>query len=318
MDGTDQVTTYIYGSVKATPSQSKVASGHMLRAILYPDTTNAGTDHLDINSDSDDVESFAYNAQGQPTLRKDQIGNTFDMDYDTAGRLLHRRVSNLDGSFDGTVKRISTAYDGLGRVQTVTQHSSATVGGGSVVDEVKHTYEGWGMLDLLEQDRNSAVGAGGSVDDYEVNHDYDDRTGGRNTIIRTQTTYPDGVVVAMEEIDNAFSIGDDAEQARTLRMQVGATTVAAYTYLGRGTLVGSDLPQPDVYSNRYTSGPTYGQLDRFNRPIGWTWTKDLTSDVNFYDLAIAYDENGNITRTCLLYTSPSPRDGLLSRMPSSA
>ena len=27
--------------------------------------------------------------------------------------------------------------------------------------------------------------------------------------------------------------------------------------------------------------------------------------------------NGN-TKTCLLYTSPSPRDGLLSRMPSSA
>ena len=30
------------------------------------------------------------------------------------------------------------------------------------------------------------------------------------------------------------------------------------------------------------------------------------------DAAIAY------ARTCLLYTSPSPRDGLLSRMPSSA
>ena len=27
---------------------------------------------------------------------------------------------------------------------------------------------------------------------------------------------------------------------------------------------------------------------------------------------------GTIVRTCLLYTSPSPRDGLLSRMPSSA
>ena len=26
----------------------------------------------------------------------------------------------------------------------------------------------------------------------------------------------------------------------------------------------------------------------------------------------------NITKDCLLYTSPSPRDGLLSRMPSSA
>ena len=28
--------------------------------------------------------------------------------------------------------------------------------------------------------------------------------------------------------------------------------------------------------------------------------------------------NINRSRTCLLYTSPSPRDGLLSRMPSSA
>ena len=28
--------------------------------------------------------------------------------------------------------------------------------------------------------------------------------------------------------------------------------------------------------------------------------------------------NNNIPNTCLLYTSPSPRDGLLSRMPSSA
>ena len=28
--------------------------------------------------------------------------------------------------------------------------------------------------------------------------------------------------------------------------------------------------------------------------------------------------NGTISNTCLLYTSPSPRDGLLSRMPSSA
>ena len=29
-------------------------------------------------------------------------------------------------------------------------------------------------------------------------------------------------------------------------------------------------------------------------------------------------DNPNIVFTCLLYTSPSPRDGLLSRMPSSA
>ena len=31
-----------------------------------------------------------------------------------------------------------------------------------------------------------------------------------------------------------------------------------------------------------------------------------------------YDLVGSLTYVCLLYTSPSPRDGLLSRMPSSA
>ena len=33
---------------------------------------------------------------------------------------------------------------------------------------------------------------------------------------------------------------------------------------------------------------------------------------------IFHDDEVNRTTNCLLYTSPSPRDGLLSRMPSSA
>ena len=32
----------------------------------------------------------------------------------------------------------------------------------------------------------------------------------------------------------------------------------------------------------------------------------------------SYAKDGKLTKDCLLYTSPSPRDGLLSRMPSSA
>ena len=34
--------------------------------------------------------------------------------------------------------------------------------------------------------------------------------------------------------------------------------------------------------------------------------------------ATCYGNLGNVFESCLLYTSPSPRDGLLSRMPSSA
>ena len=43
--------------------------------------------------------------------------------------------------------------------------------------------------------------------------------------------------------------------------------------------------------------------------------------VHYYKSLISYDKRDNIVEqiiSCLLYTSPSPRDGLLSRMPSSA
>ena len=52
-----------------------------------------------------------------------------------------------------------------------------------------------------------------------------------------------------------------------------------------------------------TATETLGNNDTLTDFIGdWVWTPDGESD----------------DKTCLLYTSPSPRDGLLSRMPSSA
>ena len=50
-------------------------------------------------------------------------------------------------------------------------------------------------------------------------------------------------------------------------------------------------------------------------PFGWschTTFPDGSSQI------VVYDDVSKETITCLLYTSPSPRDGLLSRMPSSA
>ena len=48
---------------------------------------------------------------------------------------------------------------------------------------------------------------------------------------------------------------------------------------------------------------------------------DSQANVSFNGARIEYTSTGTDTllpNTCLLYTSPSPRDGLLSRMPSSA
>ena len=48
---------------------------------------------------------------------------------------------------------------------------------------------------------------------------------------------------------------------------------------------------------------------------------EVYSDVDAYTKKVEYDEVAKYLHDyddCLLYTSPSPRDGLLSRMPSSA
>ena len=42
------------------------------------------------------------------------------------------------------------------------------------------------------------------------------------------------------------------------------------------------------------------------------------SVMELVELISAIEEKFGVTAACLLYTSPSPRDGLLSRMPSSA
>ena len=56
-----------------------------------------------------------------------------------------------------------------------------------------------------------------------------------------------------------------------------------------------------------------------------TWTpvfEEITAVMEFFPMDVEVEAGHSIKltlrSTCLLYTSPSPRDGLLSRMPSSA
>ena len=52
-----------------------------------------------------------------------------------------------------------------------------------------------------------------------------------------------------------------------------------------------------------------------------TYVKNTTANnanPNSFKKLVAQDEAEAMEKSCLLYTSPSPRDGLLSRMPSSA
>ena len=57
-------------------------------------------------------------------------------------------------------------------------------------------------------------------------------------------------------------------------------------------------------------------IDKWNE-----WEKDIVEEIKLVDYALidgTFYNGLELDRDCLLYTSPSPRDGLLSRMPSSA
>ena len=87
------------------------------------------------------------------------------------------------------------------------------------------------------------------------------------------------------------------------------------TYLQLVNAVMKRLRESTVTSvDQNTYSALVGELVNESKRIvenAWDW-EALRSDITFNT------SDGDYIYTCLLYTSPSPRDGLLSRMPSSA
>ena len=289
---TDQETFYIYGTTNGTPSASEITTGHLLRAVVYPDSTNNGTTEANINSDDSDVVSFCYNAQGQPVYKKDQSGNVIASNFDDSGRVTQKRVTTCAAGFDNDVLRIATSYDSLGRPETVTQYDNATVGSGTIQDEAAFTFDDWGNLSMFEEDRNSVVSTGN--DEYTVSYTFEKSTTGRNTIRRDTMTLPSGAVIDYGYRAQPARLDDDASRATHLKH--GAVAVAEYQYNGLGQVVETEYAEPDVMWQKFgSSSGSYPDLDRFNRVTSSRWTKDLATDVDFYDLDITYDRKPNIT-----------------------
>ena len=223
VDTGDQDTIYTYGTTKGVSAgDSKIQTGHLLQKVQYPESSG-GTD----------VVTFAYNAQSQQIWTKDQEGNIIETDFDTSGRQTHRRITTLDADFDGAVRRISTTYNNRGQRELVTQYDNATVGSGSVVDEVKFTYEDWGNVSKFQQDHDSAVG--GSLL-YDIDYTYEKATNGRNTIRRKTMHLPDGNVITNKYMtSNGLH---DEEASRVTKVKDGTSERARYFYNGVGQVVG--------------------------------------------------------------------------------
>ena len=287
LSGTDQDTTYTYGTTKGVSAgDSKIASGHLLQKATYPDSGSGS-----------DVVTYAYNAQGQQVYLKDQSGNVVETDFDDAGREEHRRVSTLAGGFDGDVRRISFTYENRGLVETVTQYDNATAGSGSIVDEVKYAYDGWAQISRFEQDRNSAVGTGS--DDYGVRYERSKawpRVGASEMMRLDDVKYHYNSTLLKTVTLNYYDVSNAhfADAALVSDIEVDSTTVVEYEYNGVSGEVERYYTQPDVFRRNY-SGSTFPNWDRFGRVTADLWTKDLTTDIDFYDVDIAWDRNSNIT-----------------------
>ncbi len=297
--GVDQVTHYIYGVTKgASAGDSKISSKNLLHAVIYPDSD----DPTDLSGNGTDTAydrvMFAYNAQRQVIWQKDQAANIIETDFDTAGRETHRRATTIAGGFDDAIKRISMTYDSLGRVDTIDQYDNATVGSGTIQDEIKYSRDGWGNLTAFAMDRNSGIVTSTDASDgyYDIDYTYAKATTGRNTLRRTGATLPEGTAMTY----GYFSAGGlhNADASQLTRLTAGGVALVEYAYGGMAEVVGTQYPQPDVFMTLYDPADEddYDRMDNFGRITECKWTKDLGTDRDFYHTTVTWDRGNFITR----------------------
>ena len=78
-----------------------------------------------------------------------------------------------------------------------------------------------------------------------------------------------------------------------------------------------DLTMSEGLQSYYDSFPESKKIFQDN-PESGNLLRDHDCTHVIFGLDISIEQEASCSMDCLLYTSPSPRDGLLSRMPSSA
>ena len=277
----DQVTTYAYGS---SPSTSDIASNALLASVTYPDSTGGS-----------DVVTFAYNRQGQIKTQTDQLGTVHALLYDLLGRQTHDCVTTPGSGVDGAVRRISFTYEVRGMVVNVTSYNNATVGSGSIVNDVQHVYNTFSQLVTQYQSHSGAVNTG-----LTPNVQYGYANGSANTIRPTSITYPNGRVINLN-YGTAGAMNDQLSRISSLIDSDGTSHLADYTYVGLNRIVQVNSVQPGTaltYIQQGGSPPIgdggdqYTGWDRFSRVIDQRWI--LTSTVTDLErIQYGFDQASN-------------------------
>ena len=273
----DQTTTYTYGT---TLADSWIATSLLLRYVDYPDSTG-GSDRV----------ARTYNRLGQRTTITDQRGCVHSLLYDLLGRFTNDCVTTLGTGVDGTVRRLTAAYEVRGLTTKLTSYDNPTVGSGSIVNDVGLTYNSFGQLISDTQSHSGAVVPGTTP---LVQYAY--ANGSSNTIRPTTLTYPNGRAIT---VGYGTTGGINDSITRVDGLIDGSTTLVNYAYLGLSVPVQTMYTQPSIQytllgSSTGTSpaGDIYWGLDQFGRIIDSRWFNTGTSaDVD--RIKYGYDRASN-------------------------
>ncbi|HEV2968550.1 MAG TPA: RHS repeat domain-containing protein, partial [Pirellulales bacterium] len=260
----DQKTCYQYGTTLPT---SSIARNDLRTVEIYPDATDS-TDHV----------SYTYNRQGQPITKTDQSGTVHAYSYDRFGRITSDAVTQFGTGVDNLVSRIATAYEIRGMMSQVTSYSGA-----SIFNQVTLTYNGFEQLLTDQQDQSGSGGPNLTVD-----YGYADGT--NNTIRRMSITYP--YSTGARSVIFTYASGDDDKLSRVSSLMFNATTVAAYTYFGLGSVAGTSY-SAGTFGSTLASSTNYPGFDQFGRVINLPWTKTTTGDLA--QIGYGYDLASNRT-----------------------
>lgn len=274
----DQTTTSTYGT---TLADSDIATSYLKRAETYADSVG-GSDQI----------LYSYNRQNEVTSTTDQSGTVHLFERDKLGRVIHDRITVLGTGVDGTVRRISTTYDVLGRKSKITSWNNASVTSGDIVNEVQFVYNNFGQLIT---DYQSHTGAVNTSTTPSVKYGF--ANGSANTVRPTTITCPNGRVLTFD-YSTSGSMPDACSRIDSIKDS--SQTLVQYAYLGVKTFVTADYQQPNVKwtmadlsgSNDPNTGDIYSGFDRFGRIKDNRWYNYGTStDVD--RIKHGYDRAGN-------------------------
>jgi RHS repeat-associated protein len=266
--GASETTKWIYGVT--TTGGSDVNSNDILATVQYPDPSTG-------NPSSSYQESYTANALGQTKTYTDRAGNVHTYTLDILGRVTSDAITTLATGFDGSVRRIQTAYDTQSNAYLITSYDSAT--GGNIVNQVQRAYNGLGQLTQEWQSHSGAVNTSTTP---SVQYGYTLMSGGANNSRLTSITYPNGKVLSYN-YGTSGSLADTISRLDSLSDSSG--TLESYSYLGVGTVVKRSHPQPTIDltyikqsgESNGDAGDQYTGLDRFGRVVDQRWINTSTS-----------------------------------------